>query len=122
MTVQQDTGKTGENLAKEFLVNKGYTVIHENWRKGSYEIDLVAKFKGLLIFAEVKTRSYNTILEPHMAVNKAKQKSLITAANAYITAMGSQDEVRFDIISVLNGSGGSTIEHIEDAFRAYAGR
>ncbi len=122
MTPNQDTGKKGENLAKQYLEAKGYKVIHENWRRGSYEIDLVAKYAQLLIFVEVKTRSYNTILEPHMAVNKAKQTSLIKAAKSYMTITGSEDEVRFDIVGVVSNGSLEQIEHIEDAFRAYANR
>ncbi len=122
MTPHLETGQKGEALAKTYLQEKGYLILHENWRKGPWEIDLIAKYKGMLIIVEVKTRSYSTIQEPQVAVNKDKQRSLIKATNAYLTVTGGQDEIRFDIVSIISNQQGNTIEHIEDAFRAYAGR
>ncbi len=122
MTPHLATGQKGEAFAKTYLQEKGYLILHENWRKGSFEIDLIAKYKGMLIIVEVKTRSYSTIQEPQVAVNKDKQRTLIKATNAYLTVTGGQDEIRFDIISIVSNQQGNTIEHIEDAFRAYAGR
>ncbi len=117
-TPQQDTGKIGENLAKTYLEEKGYKILHENWRQGILEIDLIAKSGQLLIFVEVKTRKANSLIEPHMAVNKAKQQTLIRAAKAFVGRYGVEDEVRFDIVAVSNSDSSSEIEHIEDAFRA----
>ncbi len=121
-TPQQDTGKIGENAAKTYLEERGYKVLHENWRQGILEIDLIAKSGQLLIFVEVKTRKVNSLVEPHVAVNKAKQQTLIRAANAYIERYKSEEEVRFDIVAVSNSGSESHIEHIEDAFRSVGRR
>lgn len=121
-TPQQDTGQKGENAAKQYLEEKGYKILFENWRRGQYEIDLVATFAQLLIFVEVKTRSSANILEPHLAVNKTKQQSLIKAARMYVDSFASQEEIRFDIVAILTKDGINKIDHIEDAFRSYSGR
>lgn len=120
MTTKQETGKRGEEIAKEFLIKKGYTIVHENWRKGSYEVDLIARHRGLLIFVEVKTRKAGSLVEPLLAVHQQKQRSLMRAANSYLTINSSNEEVRFDIVTVVVSSGGDILEHIEDAFRSFA--
>ncbi|MES2627723.1 MAG: YraN family protein [Bacteroidota bacterium] len=121
-TPQQHTGAQGENAARQYLETKGYRILHENWRKGQYEIDLIARFAQLLIFVEVKTRSYNPLVEPYKAVTRSKQQSLLTAAKSYVTITECTDEIRFDVVTVIAKGAENQIEHIEDAFRAYVGR
>jgi putative endonuclease len=111
-----ETGKKGEEMAKNFLANKGYEILEANWRSGHNEIDIIAKKDSAIIVAEVKTRKTNFFGEPEEFVTKAKQKSLIKAANHYILQKGIDLEVRFDIISILYSGSNYKIHHIEDAF------
>ena len=48
-------GKDGERMAREFLVNKGFTIVACNWRSGRQEIDIIAFKEKILHFIEVKT-------------------------------------------------------------------
>ncbi|MEK9180461.1 MAG: YraN family protein [Patescibacteria group bacterium] len=49
-------GKTGESIACEYLTNKGYVILRQNWRVKGGEIDVVARAKDkTLVFVEVKT-------------------------------------------------------------------
>ena len=116
MAEHNDLGTSGEKLAVAYLKEKGYEVLETNWRSGSVEIDIIAQNKQFLIVAEVKTRTSNKFGEPEEFVTKQKQKFLIRAAQAYITKMDLDVEVRFDIISVLVSGTSSKISHIEDAF------
>ena len=50
-------GSKGEMLAARFLLDKGYAVLHYNWRSGHKEIDLIAKERDTIVFVEVKSRS-----------------------------------------------------------------
>ena len=55
MTQKSEIGKLGENLACEYLKNKGYWVIERNFRRPWGELDIVARQKdGTLVFVEVK--------------------------------------------------------------------
>jgi putative endonuclease len=56
MVKNQILGKFGENLAKNYLIKKGFDIICCNWRYSYYEIDIIAKIKEKIIFVEVKTR------------------------------------------------------------------
>lgn len=116
MAEKHELGKSGELLASGFLKQKGYTILELNWRKGPLEIDIIAKKDELLVIVEVKTRSTSYFGEPEEFVNRAKQKHLISAANKYIFEKDINNEVRFDIISILLKGEQHRIYHIEDAF------
>jgi len=46
-------GRCGEKYAREFLENRGYKVLFENWTCYGGEIDLIVR-KKCLVFVEVK--------------------------------------------------------------------
>lgn len=112
----QDFGKLGEDLAVNYLVNKGYQILERNWRSGHKEIDIIALDGDTLVAVEVKTRKSNTYGEPDIAVGVMKQRMLIWAADAYVRYKNLDVDVRFDIVSIVITDSGEHIEHIEDAF------
>lgn len=119
MAEHNETGKKGEDLANDYLLEKGYTVLERNWRFGQEEIDIIALKKNMLVVVEVKTRFSSTFGEPETFVTKQKQKHLIKAANAYIERKNLDYEVRFDIISIITGNNQHKINHLEDAFSPF---
>ena len=117
MAQHNDLGFKGEMLAKEYLEQKGYEILDENWIHGKAEVDLIAYINKQIIFVEVKTRTSITFGLPEDFVSEAKQKQMDLAASEYIELMNHQGEIRFDIVSVLfNKQNNYTIKHIEDAF------
>ena len=121
MAQHLDLGRKGESLAKTLLENSGYEILDENWTHGKAEVDLIAYKDGVIIFAEVKTRTGNSFGEPEDFVDARKQKLLVEAADEYIYLMEHEGDVRFDIISVLfDRQSNYTIKHIEDAFWPHA--
>ena len=64
-----ELGKMGEDLAVELLIEKGYEILERNWRFRHNEVDIIARKDGLLVIAEVKTRSGDTYGEPYTAVD-----------------------------------------------------
>ncbi len=116
MNNNQDFGKLGEDLAVNYLINKGYQILERNWRSGHKEIDIIALDGDTLVAVEVKTRKSNTYGEPDIAVGAMKQQMLIWAADAYVRYKNLDVEVRFDIVSIVITDTGEHIEHIEDAF------
>ncbi|HRN47849.1 MAG TPA: YraN family protein, partial [Niabella sp.] len=57
MATHNDLGKTGEELAVQYFITRGYEILNQNWRFSHYEIDLIAKKNNKLHFIEVKTRT-----------------------------------------------------------------
>ncbi len=111
-----ETGKKGEQIAVKYLSGKGYRILEQNWHSGPNEIDIIAQKDDFIVIAEVKTRRTNYFGEPEEFVTKTKQKFLVKAANSYIIQNKLDNEVRFDIISVLFKGNDHAINHIEDAF------
>ena len=116
MAIHNELGKLGEDIAVQYLTNKGYEILERNWRNIHKEIDIVAKDGEELVIVEVKTRQSDEHGEPDMSVTKRKQRMLIAAANAYISRFNMDVETRFDIVSIIYRDGEPVIDHIEDAF------
>jgi putative endonuclease len=108
------TGNNGENLAAEFLREKGFNIVARNYRHKHAEIDIIAQRDNWLIFVEVKTRSSNKFGEPEEFVTEFKARKIYEAAEEYIFSNDWQGHVRFDVISVKVGAD-SEIMHFEDA-------
>ena len=115
MADHNETGKQGEIIAVEYLQNKGYRILEQNWHNHHQEIDIIAAKGNELVIAEVKCRKGTPLSEPYTAVNRYKQNLLIKAANAYIQRKNIDMETRFDVISITLGDEVS-IDHIEYAF------
>src|SRR4029077_15732342 len=49
-------GISAESRAAAFLIAKGFRILARRWRSPLGEIDIVARRRGLLVFAEVKAR------------------------------------------------------------------
>ena len=116
MAAHNDLGKLGEDLAVQYLTDKGYEILERNWHNIHKEVDIIAKYGQYLVIVEVKTRQNDEYGEPGLAVTKRKQRMLIAAANAYISRKELDMETRFDIISIVVKDSDPVIEHIEDAF------
>ena len=109
-------GNKGEQAAAEYLAGKNYKILARNKRYGHLEIDIIAQYRDMIIFVEVKSRSGTYFEQPFQAVTIKKQKKIIKAANIYIEENEIDLEARFDIISIVEKKGKFQIEHIEDAF------
>ena len=119
MEEKSGLGKQGEELAVEFLVKKGFKIKHRNWRYKHKEIDIIAKDRDELVIVEVKTRSEEIYEEPWQAVTNKKIKFLADATEAYIDKYDIEEEIRFDVVSIILNERKKEINHIEDAFRPW---
>ena len=114
---KSETGKFGEDEAASFLQDKGYKILHRNWRCGKDELDIVALHKEILVIVEVKTRTGIAFGEPWESVDKRKQQAIERAALAYLEEFSIDREMRFDIISIIVSPNKDVwIDHIENAF------
>ena len=118
MARQNETGKEGEAAARCYLEKCGYVIAHTNWHWHHFELDIVAVADGQLVVVEVKTRSEDFLIAPEEAVDNAKIRRIVTAADAYARYFNIGLPVRFDIITLVKRKEGFEIEHMEDAFYA----
>lgn len=117
MAQHNELGAWGEQLAAEFLITKGYTIIDRNWRLNRLEVDIVATIGDRVAFVEVKTRSTDFV-DPRLAIDRKRMMRLVNAADAYVRMYNMPHSVQFDVIIIIGAPGGvpPTIEHIPDAF------
>lgn len=120
MADHNELGKEAENLAAEYLLKNEYKILVRNFRFKKNEVDIIAEKDNLIIVVEVKARSTDFFILPQEAVTKGKIKSIVSATNHFMEEFSKDQEVRFDIISVLpDKTGKLEIEHIENAFEAF---
>ena len=117
----QNAGKIGEDLACEYLVNKGYRVLARNYRAKWDEIDIVSKTKdGTLVFIEVKTlRANSGELMPEDNLTSEKLRKISRACQVF--AAQSPDLIkegygwRIHLVAIsINGDGKEEIRHYEN--------
>lgn len=109
MTQALEAGKTGEQVAANFLQNNGYKILEMNYKnslgKRLGEIDIIAEDKeaGELVFVEVKTRRLqgNEDTLPEENITRSKLRKLSRIAGSYLNKKNWQDkDYRFDAVSV----------------------
>ncbi len=101
MQSNKDKGKQGEDLAAQYLLDKGYDILERNWRYRHAEVDLIARKKNRLHFVEVKTRHSVRYGMPEESFNRDKMRSLKLAAEAYQEQNSEWKYLQFDIVSII---------------------
>ena len=115
MAAHNEFGKWGEDLAADYLRDKGYAIIDRDWKSGHHDLDIVAKEGDTLVIVEVKTRRNRLFGNPEEAIDYRKLQSLQQAINHYIKYRHIDSEIRFDIITVVGMIGDTPeIDHIKD--------
>lgn len=101
-------GWIGENLAAEFLVRRGASVLDRNVRIGRDEIDLIVQLEGRRVAVEVKSGLGAVAPEEHF--DHAKETNLRRAVRGLEPPVG-----RIDLITVVFSRRGATVRWIPDA-------
>jgi putative endonuclease len=117
MKHNQRIGKWGEEAAAEFLVQRGYVIIAQNFRTPYGEIDIVARQGDITIFLEVKTRTSNTMGLPEASITSRKRQHMISAAE-YYAAESEIDHWQIDVVSIEGKLGSEPkITYFENAIQ-----
>lgn len=116
MADHNELGIMGEEIALEYLLKKGNKILKKNYRFGRNEVDLILKDQNEIVILEVKTRSNPFMAGPEKTVTRSKQRAIIQVAQDYVETHNMDEEVRFDIVSILIHNGETKVDHIKDAF------
>ncbi len=100
MAHHNDTGKTGETLAIIWFEEKGYTILHKNWRHKNLEVDIIATKNNILHFIEVKAVTTLKYGHPEDKVSEKKIRNLINASEGYLFQNPQWQRIQFDVFSV----------------------
>ena len=110
------TGQEGERLAAGYLLQKGYGLVHLNWRYGRLEVDIIASKNSVLHFIEVKTRTNIRFGHPEVFVNRTKLNHLILAAEQYLYRNPQWNRIQFDVLAVTFTRDQTDYFLLEDVF------
>lgn len=110
MAKHNEIGRIGEEVAKNFLVSKGLSVILQNFWRPYGELDIVAReTDGTIVFVEVKTVSWETesvgdisheMPYPEENVSPQKLRKIARVIQTYLD-LNEGGEWRFDVIAVF---------------------
>ena len=100
MASHNQLGKDAEQLAVDFLSEKGYEILHRNWRHSHYEIDLIATKNNWLHIVEVKCRNASPFGYPEDSVTKKKFKHLQRAADQFLFLNPGYKWIQYNILSI----------------------
>jgi putative endonuclease len=115
-------GEQGERAVADWYRDRGFTVVAQNWRTRTGEIDLIATAGGLVVVCEVKTRTSDRFGAPVEALTPTKVRRLRRLAAEWLSqARAAGDirqglDVRFDVASVTFEHGRRSVEVLEGAF------
>lgn len=116
---RSNLGQLGEEIAVNYLTQKGFKIRERNYRCLLGEIDIIAEDQETLVFIEVRSRRGTHFGLPQETVNWAKQQRIRKIANHYLKVKGVwRMNWRFDVIGILfdEKSEIKSIELICDAF------
>lgn len=113
-------GTDKEELASQYLTEKGMQILEQNFRCRQGEIDLIGIHDGYLVFVEVKFRKSITCGTALEAVTPAKQKRICAVSDYYRYShhYGTDTAVRYDVLAIQ----GEEISWVQNAFPYVRGR
>ena len=97
---KQTLGAWGESVAAQYLIEHGYEILARNQHVSHAEIDLIARFDGMLVFVEVKTRSTDAYGTAAESIDERKLVLIADAALQYIQQTEQELPWRIDVIAV----------------------
>lgn len=98
---KKDFGKLGEDIAVNYLKNKGYKIIEKNFRTRFGEIDIICEKDNSIIFIEVRTKRNSSLLSPEESITKRKIENYKKLALEYlINSKRKYKNIKFDFLGI----------------------
>jgi putative endonuclease len=109
-----DIGLLGEQVAKSFLEERGYTFLTSNYRAKEGEIDLIMNDpeQDQVVFVEVKTRNAGNPVAPNDMLSEEKLMRIAKTAS-YYTNENDIENWRFELVAVTLENGIAKAQLIE---------
>jgi putative endonuclease len=93
-------GEAAEALAARFLAGRGLEIVARNYRTRLGEVDLVAREGEVLVFVEVRLRSWAAYGGAAASVDWRKQRRIVAAARHYLSRLRAEPRCRFDVLTI----------------------
>lgn len=111
--MSRDIGQRGEAVAVDFLTQKKWRILEQNFYSKYGEIDIVASdLDGTLVFCEVKTYKPGSMVSPIEAVTPQKVNKIRKTASYYLAKYQVEETpARLDLLVVREGM---VVDHLEN--------
>lgn len=119
---KRDVGQQFEEMALNFLTEKGLRLVTKNFNCKTGEIDLIMLDKQAIVFVEVRYRKNTNFMSAVETINFSKQKKLIRTAEFFLTYHLRKHNLtnfiysRFDVVTIEGISSDLKISWIKNAF------
>ena len=98
-------GKLGEQIARDYLIKKGYRIIRQNFQTRFGELGIVAGKDNLLIFIEVKLKVEADFGRPEEMITQKKLRQVKNTAEMFLmqekTYLSNFKQYRIDAICII---------------------
>jgi len=115
----RDRGRQSEQLAADYLLEQGLTLVGKNFSAKTGEIDLLMREHQVLVFVEVKYRKQAHFGGALAAIPAAKQKKIRQTAEFYLQQAGLNaynTPCRFDVVTLQGNIERPQITWLKNAF------
>lgn len=109
-------GRRAEQVAQEYLSDRGLKLVEQNYRCRRGEIDLIMQHGDTLVFVEVRYRKNNDFGGAMESVTAKKQQKIHTTALHYMQGYNSNTPARFDVVAITGSGRNAQLEWIQNAF------
>ncbi|MFI3122575.1 MAG: YraN family protein [Methylococcales bacterium] len=111
-------GEQSEQLACDFLIAQGLTLVERNFRCPYGELDLIMKDGKTLVIVEVRYRKNAKFGSALESVTRSKQMKIIAATEVYLNTLPNDVlmPIRFDVVGIL---GDGDLQWVKNAFETY---
>ena len=120
-TKKQALGMRAEQMAADYLEQRGYAILARNWRRPEGELDLVVSAEGLCVFVEVRSRTGTERGHALETVDARKRARVLRAARLYIEKDRRLRAFFLDVqtrgITFALDESPPELVHLEDAFQ-----
>jgi putative endonuclease len=118
--LRRQRGLQSEQLAADYLEDRGVVLLARNLRCKAGELDLVCLDDGVLAVIEVRQRASQEFGGALQSVTWRKQRKIIRAARYFLhrQAQWHGRALRFDVFAVEGPPGAQRLNWVKDAFRA----
>jgi len=113
MSTSRLKGKKAEDVAYNFLLKNGLSIVARNYHCKFGEIDLIMQDSDNLVFIEVRYRQSSIFGDAAESIDHNKRRKLVFAANHYLQTHPCSLATRFDVVAM---SADHEIEWITNAF------
>ncbi len=101
--IAQTTGKRGEDLAVNFLLETGYQIVTRNFRTPLGELDIIALKDNQTVLVEVKTRTSPSFGLPEEAITQKKLNKIKRTGEIWLSQHPTAPQsLRIDLIAILD--------------------